>query len=100
MKSIPEVSRELREALARSELRQQDLREAAGISRQTLANVLKGTEDYKLSTLLSVADRLGLELLLLPKAAARGMQAPAPSEGVVETTIDRVRKRLSGTAKP
>jgi transcriptional regulator with XRE-family HTH domain len=94
MNSINEVSMELRDALARSPLKQQELREAAGLSRQTMANVLKGTEDYKLSTLLAVADRLGLELLLLPKAAARGLQTTS-SGPVVETVVDRARKRLA-----
>ena len=96
MNSINEVSSELRNALERSHLKQYELRESAGMSRQTLANVLKGTADYKLSTLLALADRLGLELLLLPKEAARGLkpQAPVP---VVETLVDQVRKRLSGT---
>jgi transcriptional regulator with XRE-family HTH domain len=97
MNSIREVSAELREALSHSGLKQQDLREAAGVSRQTLANVLKGTEDYKLTTLLTLANRLGLELVLLPKAAARGMQ-PKKSETVVETVVERVRKRLANTA--
>lgn len=96
MNGIHEISAELREALSRSGLKQQDLREAAGVSRQTLANVLKGTEDFKLTTLLALADRLGLELVLLPKAAVRGLQPKKP-EPVVETVIDRVRKRLAGT---
>lgn len=99
MNSIAQVSAEVRRALAHSGLRQQDLREAAGVSRQTLANVLKGTEDYKLSTLLALADRLGLELLLLPKNAARGL-ATAAAEPVVETVVDQVRKRLAGGSTP
>ncbi len=100
MNSIAHISGEVRKALARSGLRQQDLREAAGVSRQTLANVLKGTEDYRLSTLLALADRLGLELLLLPKEAARGFQAPPPDGPVVETVVDQVRKRLDDRSPP
>lgn len=95
MNSISQVSAEIRTALERSGLRQADLREAAGVSRQTLANVLSGKEDFKLSTLLSLADKLGLELLLLPKDAARGLQA-TPAEPVVESVVDLARKRLSG----
>jgi len=93
MNTIPQISTELRTALQRSGLRQADLRAAAGVSRQTLANVLSGTEDFKLSTLLGLADKLGLELLLLPKDAARGMASAA--EPVVETVVDLVRKRLA-----
>jgi len=93
MNSISEISYELRTAVERSHLKQYELREAAGLSRQTLANVLKGTADYKISTLLALADRLGLELLLLPKEAARGLK-PQPPAPVVETLVDQVRKRL------
>ncbi len=94
MNSIADVSQELRDALKQRRIKQQDLREAAGVSRQTLANVLSGREDFKLSTLLSLADKLGLELLLLPKGAARGLQ-PAPAATVVESVVDRARKRLT-----
>lgn len=94
MNTISQVSAEIRSVLQTSGLRQADLREAAGVSRQTLANVLSGTEDYKLSTLLGLADKLGLELLLLPKGAARGLQA-SPTAPVVESVIDRARSRLA-----
>ncbi len=98
MSSIQHISARLRDALAQSGLTQQELRKSAGISRQTLANVLKGIDDYKLSTLLGLVDRLGLELVLLPKAASRGLPPPS-SEPVVETMVDRVRKQL-GAAEP
>jgi transcriptional regulator with XRE-family HTH domain len=77
---------------------QQTLRESAGVSRQTLTNVLKGTEDFKVSTLLALADRLGLELLLVPRAAARGLREP-PAAPVVETVVDRVRKQLGARGR-
>lgn len=77
--------------MKRSGLKQQDVRESAGISRQTFANVFSGQSDFKLSTLLSLADRLGLELLLLPKDA-RPVAADAP---VVETLVDRARSQLA-----
>jgi DNA-binding XRE family transcriptional regulator len=95
MASIAEISAHLRQAARDAGMTQQALREAAGISRQTLVNVFKGTEDFRISTLLALADRLDLELLLVPKNAARGLQASAPAP-VVETVVDQVRKRLSG----
>jgi transcriptional regulator with XRE-family HTH domain len=94
MNAISQVSAEIRSALQMSGLRQADLREAAGVSRQTLANVLSGSEDYKLSTLLALADKLGLELLLLPKGAVRGLQA-SPTAPVVASVVDRARGRLA-----
>jgi transcriptional regulator with XRE-family HTH domain len=96
MRTIPDLSAELRGAVKSAGLTQEALREAAGVSRQTLTNVLKGTEDFKVSTLLAVADRLGLELLLLPKAAARGLQEPVAAP-VVESMVDKVRKSLRST---
>ncbi|WP_159912029.1 helix-turn-helix domain-containing protein [Pantoea sp. 18069] len=92
MNTIQQVSGELRAALRRSGLTQQAVRDAAGVSRQTFANVVGGEADYKLSTLLAIADRLGLELLLVPKGAARGLQRP--SERPVESLVDRARKQL------
>lgn len=102
MKSIGELSTALRTAMRENRMTQESVREAAGLSRQTMVNVLKGTEDFKVSTLLAVADRLGLELLLVPKDAARGLQAPqtATPVPVVETVVDRVRKRLQGPDQP
>lgn len=96
MNTIPEVSAELRRALERSGHTQQSVREAAGLARQTFANVMGGDSDFKLSTLLALADRLGLELLLLPKDAARGLQPPAAAT-VVETVVDRARKLAAGS---
>jgi transcriptional regulator with XRE-family HTH domain len=95
MPSISEISAALRQAMRAAGMTQQALRQSAGVSRQTLTNVLKGTEDFKVSTLLALADRLGLELLLVPKAAARGLREP-PGAPVVETVVDRVRKQLGG----
>jgi transcriptional regulator with XRE-family HTH domain len=95
MSSIIEISARLRQAARDAGMTQQSLGEAAGISRQTLVNVFKGTEDFRVSTLLALADRLGLEVLLVPKSAARGLQPPAAAP-VVETVVDQVRKRLRG----
>ncbi len=94
MKTIPEVSAELRGALKRSGRTQQSVREAAGLSRQTFANVFGGKADFKLSTLMALADRLGLELLLIPKDAARGLQ-PGTTAPVVESVVDLARKRVA-----
>lgn len=80
--------------MKRSGLKQQDVRESAGISRQTFANVFSGQADFKLSTLLSLADRLGLELLLLPKDARPGRPVAADAP-VVETLVDRARSQLA-----
>ena len=97
MNSIPEISATLRGHLQQSGRTGQSLREAAGLSRQTFANVMGGEHDYKLSTLLALADRLGLEVLLLPKGAGRGLM-PDASGAVVETLVDLARERAAGQA--
>lgn len=93
MNTVAEVSAELRKTLELSGFDQKTLRESVGVSRQTMSNVLKGTEDFKLTTLLAVADRLGLALVLVPKAGARVLQSSG-TQAIVETRVDRVRKRL------
>lgn len=97
MNTIAEVSDELRRQLKQSGRTGQSVREAAGLSRQTFANVMGGESDFKLSTLLAVADRLGLELLLLPKGAARGLAGDAATP-VVESLVDAARQRAAGEA--
>jgi len=54
-------------------LRQADLSAQAGIARRTLTAVLGGQADYKVTTLMAVADRLGYELALIPKEAMSGL---------------------------
>lgn len=95
MNSIPEISAALRHQLQHSGRTGQSLREAAGLSRQTFTNVMGGENDFKLSTLLALADRLGLELLLLPKGTARGL-VPDAEGPVVETLVDLARQRAAG----
>lgn len=95
MKSLSEVSRVLRKRQKSLKLSQESLREAAGLSRQTMTNVLKGDQDFKLSTLLAVADRLDLEMVLLPRGAAAGIEGRA-TEPVVMTTVDEALAKLRG----
>lgn len=95
MKTLTDISRNLRTSLTRQQLTQADLKTRAGISQRTLTNVLSGQEDFKVSTLMAVADRLGLELLLVPKGAAGAFEgadgnAP-PIRSRVEAALERAR---------
>lgn len=83
MKTLREISSTLRSTLKARRQTQAQLREAAGITQRTLTNVLSGEQDFKVTTLLAVADRLGLELLLVPKAAVRGLAASQESAPVM-----------------
>ncbi len=64
MKTHAEIAKILRCTLAHRHVTQTKLRDQAGVSQRTLTKVLSGHEDFKVSTLLTLADRLGLELLL------------------------------------
>ncbi|VTU25951.1 helix-turn-helix domain-containing protein [Variovorax sp. RA8] len=87
MLTLQGIAETLRHRLQLSRMRQETLRAAAGISKQTLTNVLSGKADYRLTTLLAVADKLGLELVLLPKGAAAGVQAEAARPPAVKSRV-------------
>jgi len=93
MKSHPEVAKILRTAISHRKVSQAQLREEAGISHRTLTNVLSGDEDFKMSTLFALADRLGLEMLLVPKGAAQAVSAGAVTQPVVKTRVQKALER-------
>lgn len=99
MKTILEISNHLRERQKAKGISQQDLREAAGLSRQTMSRVLSGTEDFKLSTLLAVADRLGLELELVPRGMGSKL-GERPTEPKVTTRVSRALSLITEIAGP
>ncbi len=93
--TLSQIGTILRQQVKRQNLTQEVLRTNVGISRQTLTNVLSGNSDFKVTTLLAIADRLGLEVILLPKAAARGLADElAPRPPVVKTTVQAALERL------
>jgi transcriptional regulator with XRE-family HTH domain len=97
MKTLADTSIALREALASSELTQAGLKARAGISQRTLTNVLSGEQDFKLSTLLAVADRLGLEMLLVPKGAAAAFGGGNEvTEPAVKSRVQAAMERIGG----
>jgi hypothetical protein len=100
MKTHTEIAQILRNSLTHRRMPQASLRDQAGISQRTLTKVLSGHEDFKVSTLLALADRLGLELLLVPREAAQAVSAAgAVTQPVVKTRVqealDRVRRKTS-----
>ena len=78
----------MRDAMRKQKVTQQDLRERAGIAKRTLTGVLSGESDYKVTTLMAVLDRLGYEMVIVPKAAARAVPAEwEPTEPTVKTKV-------------
>jgi transcriptional regulator with XRE-family HTH domain len=89
MKSLLEIAAALRAGAKRIAITQDELGEAAGVSRRTLTHALSGTHDIKVTTLMSVADRVGLELVLVPKGATQGI--PGPDEFGAKPPIAKTR---------
>ncbi len=65
-----------------------------------MTNVLGGQQDFKLSTLLALADRLGLELLLVPKGAASAMGAGDVAPPLVKSRVQAALDKLNSPERP
>lgn len=88
MKTLQQLADILRKQIDRLELTQEALGSASGVSRQTLSKVLSGRSDLKVTTLMALADRLGLELMLVPKEIAPGMKHLEESRPRVRSLVD------------
>ncbi|KKB64389.1 hypothetical protein WM40_05550 [Robbsia andropogonis] len=96
MRTLGELSAVLSDAVQSGSTDKSDLAAAAGVTRVTLRRALTGS-DFKVSTLFAIADQLGLEVVLVPKEAARGLVAEslvaAPHVKTrVEAALERVKK--------
>jgi len=93
MHTLQEVADVLRSHLQASSMTQEALRREVGISRQTVTNVLSGSQDYRVTTLLAMCDRLGLELALVPKVLGDSIRAEPGTpvvRSLVQVALDRV----------
>lgn len=88
MKTLQQLSDTLRNRIKRLGFTQEALGSAAGVSRQTLSKVLSGRSDLKVTTLMALADRLGLEMMLVPKEIAPGMEPRDESGPRVKSVVD------------
>lgn len=98
MKTIPEVSALLEARVKNLCKGRMALCDEAGITARTLRNVLSGTEDYKVSTLLALVDRLGMELVIVPREAADAVQSPTAPVSQVKTSVQAALDKLKGDA--
>ena len=96
MRTLQEVSGTLRAFARYRAIKQSELKTQAGISQRTLTNVLSGIEDYKVSTLLALADRLDLELVLVPRAAAAAVEAGSTSAPRIKSRVAAALERVRG----
>lgn len=98
MQTSQQIAIALQSQLKRRSLTQESLRRETGISKQTLTNVLSGTHDYKLTTLLAVCDRLGLDVLLVPRELGEAVRE-SPSAPVVKSVVDAAMDLIDGHKK-
>lgn len=99
MKTHSEISTLLRERIQTQGLTQAVLRESAGIAQRTLTNVLSGEQDFKVSTLLALLDRLDLELILVPKGASQAAPAWQVTQPNIPTRVQVALERARTVAK-
>lgn len=100
MKTLRDLSDTLRASARARAMKQAELKVLAGVSQRTLTNVLSGHADYKVSTLLALADRLGLALLLVPKGAAGVVDAGQTSAPRVTSRVAAALQRVQDLAPP
>lgn len=102
MQSLPTIAEILRDTARRNGMTQARLANAAGVSPRTLTHVLSGQEDFRMTTLMALADQLGLELLLIPKGAAAAVAAAEtagpPVRSVINEALEAAQARRSAAA--
>jgi transcriptional regulator with XRE-family HTH domain len=91
MKTLLEVAARLEDARQRLGLDYQTIAESTGLTPLSVRSALQGKTAPRITTLMAIADQLGLEVLLLPKVVAAGLQAQA-AEGSAPalSRVDRI----------
>lgn len=87
MKSLADIAQRLRTRAKEQHLTQAQLHAKAGIAQRTLTNVLSGQDDFKVSTLLALCDRLGLEVALIPREGAWALEAGPTTQPAVTSRV-------------
>lgn len=80
MKTLSEIATRLEDERQALRLDYQALAEKTGLTPLSVRNVLQGRTAPRITTLMAIADQLGLEVLLLPKVVASGLQAHSVQE--------------------
>ena len=80
MKTLSEIATRLEDERRRLVLDYQTLAERTGLTPLSVRGILQGRTAPRITTLMAIADQLGLEVLLLPKVVATGLQAHTAEE--------------------
>ncbi|BBB70274.1 hypothetical protein UNDYM_6021 (plasmid) [Undibacterium sp. YM2] len=84
MRNLAEVAKFLKLSQERNKISQKTILENTGLTSPTIRGLMSGEKDSKLTTLMAVADELGLELILVPKGVSGLLQG-----GLAADTSDK-----------
>lgn len=91
MKDVLSVARSLRESMKAARLTYKDVADRTGLSYLAVRNAMQGKSAARLSTLIAVADAVGLEVVLLPKLVAKSFTGdPSQSEPRPLSLVERL----------
>lgn len=98
MKTLSEIATRLEDERQGLKLDYQSLAERTGLTPLSVRNVLQGRTAPRITTLMAIADQLGLEVLLLPKVVAAGLQAHSAQEPA-PPALSRVDRIVAETSQ-
>jgi len=110
MKTLREMATRLEAERQRLKLDYQAIAGKTGLTPLSVRSALQGRTAPRITTLMAIADQLGLEVLLLPKVLAQGLEAhggigagagegPEPALSQVDRIIAQTRLRSQAGAK-
>lgn len=93
MNTLSDIAKALADEKERRNISDSALAREAGMTRLTAIRALGGRENFGVTTLLALADRLGLEVMLVPKEAAKALRGGTATakESPVATVADQLR---------
>lgn len=100
MQTISEIGEFFRNERLQRDLKLEEMSKRTGLTQVTLRGLLNGQNDSRLSTVLAVAQELGLELALVPAGVAKSVQQRERS-GAVESLVSKaLRSQKVGATLP
>ncbi|MDB5773391.1 MAG: transcriptional regulator, family [Burkholderia sp.] len=94
MHTLREIADALQQARQDNSIRIRELTEKTGLTAVTVRRLLEARADSRLTTLMAVADELGLEVMLIPKSISASItKSEQSSPGEVQTLVGAALKR-------
>jgi len=94
MKTLSEIASVLEQSRRSLKLSYEDLARSAGLTPLATRRALQAGTAPRVTTLMALADRLGLELMVVPKAVAHGFAAPG--QEAAQRPLSAVEKLAAG----